>query len=87
VNLPVTAFGSFCCAYNSYGQTVYYKGAAMLNALRSQMGTTAFFRAMRQIQASYRFGIATTAGVIAIFEAGSPNKAATAALLHKYMTF
>ena len=87
VNLPVSSFSSFCCASNSYGQAVYYKGAYMLNALRSQMGTAAFFRAMRQIQTAYRFGIATTPGVIAIFEANSPNKAATATLLHRYMSF
>ena len=87
VNLPASAFSSFCCARNSYGQTIYYKGAYMLNALRAQMGTAAFFRAMRQIQTTYRFGIATDAGVIAIFEANSPNKAATDKLLRTYLKF
>jgi hypothetical protein len=86
-NLPGSSFRTFCCARNSYGQTVYYKGAYMLNALRVQMGYTAFFRAMRQIQTTYRFGIVTDAGVIAIFRANSSHKAATVRLLHAYLKF
>jgi len=35
------------------------------------MGSDAFFAAMRSIVTTYKFGMATTSGVLAIFEAQS----------------
>ncbi len=87
VNLPARSFKTFCCLTDSYGQTVYYKGAALLDRLRRQMGNSAFFRALKAIQTTFRFRTATTAGVIAIFEAKSFDKPATDRILHAYLAF
>ena len=51
-----------------YVQTVYERGADFLWALRSAMGDDAFFAAMRSIVDTYRYGIATTSGVLNIFQ-------------------
>jgi hypothetical protein len=56
---------------DGYVQAVYEKGATFLEELRRAMGDEAFFRAMREIVDTYRFGIATTDGVLAIFEANA----------------
>lgn len=45
---------------NSYDQTVYFKAARFLNALRVQMGSTRFWAAMRVFFASNRNGVMTT---------------------------
>jgi len=87
VNLPAPAFKTFCCLTDSYGETVYYRGAAMLEQLRLQMGNSAFFKALKAIQTTYRFKTATTAGVIAIFEEKSPYRSGTDRILHEFMTF
>jgi hypothetical protein len=78
VSLPATHWKTFgCnsrgCSHNSYGQTVYYKGAAFLHSLRSVMGETAFWSAMRAIQKQYRFKLADQAGVLDIFRSGATS--------------
>jgi hypothetical protein len=45
---------------NSYDQTVYFKAARFLNALRVQMGSTRFFGALRDLFAANRNGVVTT---------------------------
>jgi hypothetical protein len=45
---------------NSYDQTVYFKAARFLNSLRIQMGSSAFWGAMRALFAANRNGIMTT---------------------------
>jgi hypothetical protein len=49
-----------------YIDTVYERGAQFLATLRAQMGDDAFFGAMKTIVTTYRYGIATTNGVLAI---------------------
>ena len=44
----------------SYTQTIYFKSAAFLNGLRSRMGNTAFFAALRDLFAANRNGMMTT---------------------------
>ena len=51
----------------SYDQTVYFKGQALLFGLKSRMGSTDFWAAMRDIVATYRGKMATTEGIRAIF--------------------
>ena len=77
ISLPATHWNAsqFCCGHNTYGQTVYYRAAAMLNALRVSMGNTKFFQAMRDIQTKHHFGVVVPADVIAAFEArGTASK-------------
>ena len=45
---------------DSYDQTVYYKGAAFIEALHGAMGSGAFFRAMRELFEANRNGIVTS---------------------------
>jgi hypothetical protein len=45
---------------NSYDQTVYFKAARFLNSLRVQMGSTAFWGAMRALFEANRNGVMTT---------------------------
>jgi hypothetical protein len=45
---------------NSYDQTVYFKAGRFLNALRVQMGSSAFWGAMRDLFLANRNGVMTT---------------------------
>jgi len=39
---------------------MYIQGSALLDRVRQRMGTTAYWRAMRDYVAAHRYGIATT---------------------------
>jgi hypothetical protein len=56
------------CAYVA---TVYQRGSALLQALHQRMGDDDFFAALRRIVETYRHGMATTDGVIEIFQAST----------------
>jgi hypothetical protein len=56
-NLPAPSTSS---DPDSYDQTIYFKGAAFLNGLRTRMGTSRFFEGMRDLFAANRNGIITT---------------------------
>jgi hypothetical protein len=69
-NRPATVDDAVC---GSYDQTVYFKGQALLFGLKSRMGSTDFWAAMRDIVATYRGKMATTEGIRSIFLAhGAP---------------
>jgi len=65
-----------------YIQTVYYKACAMLNGIRSRLGSSAFAAAMRSIVSTYRGKVATEAGIVAIFEHHASNPKALDAYLY-----
>ena len=44
----------------SYDQTIYFRGAASLNGLRTRMGTSRFFEGLRDLFGANRNGIVTT---------------------------
>ena len=52
----------------AYYDAIYFKGAALLDDLRNELGNHEFFAALREIVETYRFGMASTSGVLAIFE-------------------
>jgi Peptidase family M1 domain len=58
---------------DGYNQTIYNKGAAFLYGIRSRMGSTPFFRAMRAIVAENRWQIVTTTLVKSTFLRYAPN--------------
>jgi hypothetical protein len=90
VGLPSTYWKDFGCNQygecypNGYGQTVYYKGAAFLNNLRSAMGETNFWNAMRDIQQEYHFRIADQNGVLATFLMDAKNQAVVSKIIKSY---
>jgi hypothetical protein len=49
----------------SYDQTIYFKASKFLAGLRSRMGTTAFFAAMRELFTANRNGVLTTKEFVA----------------------
>ena len=49
---------------DGYFHTVFYKGTEFLNAVRTRMGTQAFFAAMRDYIASHRHRVITTRGLL-----------------------
>jgi hypothetical protein len=59
-------FGSWSDC-EEYLDTVYGRGAAFLAAMRERLGDDQFFEALREIVSTYRYGVATTAGVVGIF--------------------
>ncbi len=65
VNTPTTAFPNVPGPLtskdpHSYHQTVYFKAARFLDALRGRMGSTAFFAALRSLVEANRNGVMTT---------------------------
>ena len=54
--------------------SVYLKGAALLDDVRHRMGGDAFFDALREIVTTYRYGVATTDGVLDIFASNSKRQ-------------
>jgi aminopeptidase N len=52
-------------ACGGYVETVYYKGAAMIDGVRARMGNKAFFASMRAVIADHRFGLAAGDDVVA----------------------
>ena len=64
VDQPTDAFPSA----NSYGATIYGKGALGFGAIRAEIGDEAFFGALRAYYADLRFRVATPADLLAAFE-------------------
>jgi hypothetical protein len=58
VGLPVARYG-----VQEYGAIVYGRGPLFFEALRNELGTTAFDQFMRQYSANFAWGIATPAGL------------------------
>ena len=54
---------------DGYFHTVFYKGTAFLNAVRSAMGDTDFFGALRDYLAAHRYGMTTTRQLLDHLEA------------------
>jgi hypothetical protein len=54
VNSGVSAFSAWS-GCNQYLETVYYRGARMIDSMRSAMGSTAFFSAIRRYVNGYRY--------------------------------
>jgi hypothetical protein len=53
---------------DGYVETVYKKGAAMVDGVRARMGTRAFFRSMRTLIRENRFGVITAPIVVSTWE-------------------
>jgi len=90
VGLPSTNWKDFGCDQrgkcyrNSYGQTIYYKGAAFLDSLRVTMGDAAFWNAMREIQTTYHFKIVGQDEVLKAFLENAPNVDAAVKKMKSY---
>jgi hypothetical protein len=87
VDLPITAFpdrrpNDQAC--NEYSQTIYIKGAAMVDGVRRLLGDERFNAAMRALVANHRFEIVTTTDVVATWLEVAPDPAALAADLQPY---
>jgi aminopeptidase N len=64
-------------------ETVYYKGSWLVHTVRKAMGDAAFLASLEHYLATYRFRVATTAEMVAIWRAHSD--AVTAALLERWL--
>jgi hypothetical protein len=76
VNSPVTAWANSptSTGCNSYRGTIYDKGAAFLNGVRSRMGTSQFLAALRAIVSENRFKVVTTEIVRSTFRRFAADK-------------
>jgi hypothetical protein len=61
----------------TYGTHVYKKGADVVHSLRGVLGDSVFFKACKAYQTKYRFGNATTADMLAVFEQNGGGSRAT----------
>jgi hypothetical protein len=76
VNQPVWRFASAdpkvtwqrC---DDYMETIYYKGSWLVHAVRMAMGDAAFLASLKEYLAKFRFQVATTADIVAIWRAHS----------------
>lgn len=88
VDVPVyefpDSFDRWGCG--GYVQTVYAKGAAMVDGVRRRMGTTRFMRSMRALVAEHRFGIVTTTDVVDAWLRFSPRPGQLMAYLGRHLS-
>ena len=66
-----------------YMETVYYKGSWLVHTVRKAMGDATFLASLQDYLATYRFGVATTADIVAVWRANSD--AVTAELLEPWL--
>jgi hypothetical protein len=71
---------------DSYGDTVYKKGAVFLNGIRVRMGDTPFLNALKAIVAENRYGIVTTPIVREAFVRFAADKAGLNAYMDQFLT-
>ena len=64
---PIYAYSAAC-----YYERIYIAGGNLLDDLRRRMGTTAFFGALRTYLDEYRFGLGSTADLVATLDAATP---------------
>jgi D-alanyl-D-alanine carboxypeptidase len=87
VDLPITAFPDRRPddeACSEYSQTVYVKGAWMVDGVRRLLGDDRFYPAMRALVARDAYRIVTGMDVIATWRAFAPDDAALVAYLDPY---
>jgi aminopeptidase N len=68
-----------------YAAIVQAKGAMMMVALRKQLGDAAFFKAIKDYYAAFRFRFAAPRDLREAFLAVSPDPQVTKNLLHRYL--
>lgn len=68
-----------------YVETVYHKGAAMVDGVRRRMGDRAFFATMRSLISDHRFGIVTGRDIVSAWLAGSRDPDALASYLKRFL--
>jgi aminopeptidase N len=66
--IPLYNFKSVNPSASNYPYTIYVKGGVVLQMLRYKIGDEAFFAALKDIQANYKYKNITTAEVKSIFE-------------------
>lgn len=69
-----------------YVETIYNKGAAMIDGVRRRMGERAFFATMRTFIADNRFGIVTGPDLVQAWLDGSRRPAAIVDHLERYLS-
>ncbi len=68
VTRPLSHFESLRDGDRVYSWVVYSKSAVFLDALRHEIGDQAFFAALQEYYRTYRYRVATTDDLLAIFE-------------------
>jgi hypothetical protein len=69
----------------SYGNTVYFKGAVLLDGVRTRMGDGPFMNALKAMVAENRFGILTTATARETFMRYASNKPALKSWMDQFL--
>jgi hypothetical protein len=64
LDLSIYGYSATC-----YFHVIYIQGSALLDRARQRMGTTAYWRAMRDYVAAHRYGIATTKSLLDTLDA------------------
>jgi aminopeptidase N len=67
-DMPLYDFKSVIPSASNYPTTIYVKGGVVIQMLRYKIGDEAFFAAIKDIQANYKYKNITTAEVKIIFE-------------------
>jgi hypothetical protein len=70
---------------DSYTQTVYVKGAALVDGVRQRLGDERFFAAMRALVQEHRAGIVTTQQVVETWLRYSPDPASLERYLAEFL--
>jgi hypothetical protein len=60
---------------DSYWETIYRRGAVMIEGVRRLMGDAAFFDAVREYVQAHRFGVATASDLVAAWRRHAPSPA------------
>jgi len=64
LDLSIYGYSATC-----YFHVIYIQGSSLLDRVRQRMGTTAYWRAMRDYVAAHRYGIATTKSLLDTLDA------------------
>jgi hypothetical protein len=66
LDMSIYSYGATC-----YFEVIYIQGSAVLDWVRSKMGTTNYWRAMRDYVAAHRFGLGSTPALLSNLDAHS----------------
>jgi hypothetical protein len=72
LDLSIYKYTSRC-----YYEKVYIQGGNILDSARKQMGSAAFWAALRGYVAAHRFGLSSTAALLQALDDGTPNDLST----------
>jgi hypothetical protein len=71
---------------DSYVDTVYLKGAAMVDGVRARLGNSRFFGAMRTLVREHRFGLLTSTALVGTWLRFSPKPRALSRYLARFLS-